>query len=78
MRGEEKRNVVESELRRRTEQAMDNLGTDITDLSLIAKRINEHLKSETGLYNEVDKAFDKNIGLMGISSNNLKKGLPKD
>lgn len=57
-------NILEDDIRRRADQGLSDLGTQINDLSLISEQIRDQLKSETGLYSDVESAFDKNKTLL--------------
>lgn len=59
------REALESEIHSRNKIEMGNLATTISDLSMISTSIRDQLKSEKGLFNEVDQAMSKNHSLMG-------------
>lgn len=58
-------NIIEDELEYRNREELKGLGTVINDISMISDNIRNQLKTEKGLYNEVDAAFDKNQTLLG-------------
>lgn len=60
-----KNEALESEIYNRNKIELNGLATSISDLSMISTNIRDHLKSEKGLFNEVDEAFSKNNTLMG-------------
>lgn len=60
----EKTNILEDELHNRNRKDLQNLSTAISDLSMVSMEIRDHLKSEKGLFNDVDEAFSRNRDLL--------------
>ena len=63
MKGHNK--ALEEEIHNRNKLELNGLATTLSDLSMISANIRDHLKSEKGLFNEVDEAFSKNNTLLG-------------
>lgn len=59
-------NIIEDDLEYRNREGLKGLGTVINDISMVSENIRNQLKSENGLYNDVDAAFDRNQSFLGI------------
>ena len=68
------RNVVEDDLRYKSNQGIEDLGGAINSLKILSGGIRDQLENEKSLYDDVGKAFTKNSSLAGnqkIPRNNL-------